>query len=124
MKFLHVMIRVKNIQKSLDFYTNLLEMNLVRTLELDDSRLYYLSDKDGQTQIELTENFQTPQEGYSLGNAFGHFAFSVDSFDNFYLKMQKLGIDWLYEPFFLPDNDIKIAFIQDPDGYEIELIQE
>ena len=57
MKFLHVMIRTKDVDKSLDFYTKLFDMNLVRTIKLEDCVLYFLSDEDGQTQIELTANF-------------------------------------------------------------------
>lgn len=124
MKFLHVMIRVKDLEKSLDFYTKLLNMNMVRTIMLEDAALYFLSDVDGQTQIELTANFDTPENGYENGNAFGHFAFGVDSMDEFTKKLHSMGYEYLYEPFYMEEAGSKIAFIKDPDGNEIEIIEE
>lgn len=124
MKLLHTMIRVKDIKKSLDFYQNLFDMNLVEKMRLEDCTLYFLADQDGQTQIELTVNDVHPKIGYSGGNGFGHFAFQVKSMDEFTAKMQKLGYNYLYEPFNLPNHELKIAFLKDPDGYEIELIEE
>ena len=121
MKFLHSMIRTKDEKEAKRFYCDFLGLKEGKRLRLEDCYLQYLTDPVTGVEIELTINDE--KQEYTQGSAFGHFAFSVDSFDNFYLKMQKLGIDWLYEPFFLPDNDIKIAFIKDPDGYEIELIQ-
>ena len=56
MKFVHAMIRVKNIEESMRFYTGLLDMNKTGEVKLDDCTLYYLSDEDGQTQIEMTYN--------------------------------------------------------------------
>ena len=124
MKFLHVMIRVKDINKSLKFYQELFDMNLVNEMKLEDSKLYFLSDEDGQTQIELTYNFDTPKDGYKNGNAFGHFAFSTKNMVDFENKMKKLGISWVVEPFVLENYDMNIAFLKDPDGNEIELIEE
>lgn len=124
MKFLHVMIRTKNVDKSLDFYTKLLDMNLVRTIKLNDCILYFLSDEDGQTQIELTANFENPENGYSEGTKFGHFAFGVDSIEEFTKKLHSMGYEYLYEPFFMEEADSTIAFIKDPDGNEIEIIQD
>lgn len=123
MKLLHAMIRVKDIQKSLDFYENLLGMKVVKTMELEDSRLHFLADEYGAVQIELTENFETPQNGYENGSAFGHFAFETDSFDDFTQKLKKTGYEYLYEPFVLEGANLKIAFIKDPDGNEIEIIE-
>ena len=124
MKFLHVMIRVKDINKSLKFYQELFDMNLVNEMELEESKLYFLSDEDGQTQIELTHNFNTPKDGYKNGEAFGHFAFSTRNMEDFENKMKEFGINWLVEPFVLENYDMKIAFLKDPDGNEIELIEE
>lgn len=123
MKFLHAMIRVKDIDKSMEFYTKLLDMNLVRTIKLDDCVLYFLSDNDGQTQIELTANFENPENGYENGNAFGHFAFEVESMDEFTQKLALMGYEYLYEPFYMEEAGSTIAFIKDPDGNEIELIE-
>ena len=124
MKFLHAMIRVKDAEKSLDYYTKLLDMNLVRTVKLDDCILYFLSDSDGQTQIELTANFENPENGYENGNAFGHFAFGVDSMAEFGKKLHSMGFEYTCEPFFMEEVNSIIAFTKDPDGNEIELIQD
>ncbi len=123
MKLLHSMIRVKDIDKSLKFYTELLNMKVVEKRRLTDCWLYFLSDEENSCQIELTYNDETPKEGYSIGSAFGHFAFSVDSFEKFSQKMKDLGYEYLYEPFDLTGKGSMIGFIQDPDGYEIELIE-
>lgn len=123
MKFLHTMIRVKNIEASIKFYTEVLNMKLDHKKRLDDCWLYFLNDEDGTCQIELTYNDETPENGYEIGSGFGHFAFKVDSLDEFTQKIKKLGYEYLYEPFDLNGKGTKIAFIKDPDGYEIELIE-
>ena len=123
MKFLHSMIRVTNIEASLKFYTEVLEMKLDYKQRLDDCWLYFLTDKEKTCQIELTYNDETPSEGYNLGSGFGHFAFEVNSLDEFTRKIAMLGYEYLYPPFDLNGKGSRIAFIQDPDGYEIELIE-
>lgn len=123
MKFLHTMIRVKDIDASLKFYTEVLDMTLDHKKRLDDCWLYFLNDKENTCQIELTYNDETPENGYEIGSGFGHFAFAVDSMDEFTKKISKLGYEYLYEPFDLNGKGSKIAFINDPDGYEIELIE-
>ena len=123
MKFLHSMIRVRNIENSLKFYTELLNMKLAEKRRLEDCWLYFLTDENNTCQIELTYNDETPNGGYSIGNGFGHFAFEVESFDEFTKKLNNLGYKYLYEPFDLTGKGSSIAFIKDPDGYEIELIE-
>lgn len=123
MKFLHSMIRVKDINASLRFYTELLNMKIDKKKRLEDCELYFLDDEEGVSQIELTFNDETPEEGYVNGNAFGHFAFSVKSLDEFTQKLEKLGYSYLYEPFDLNGKGTRIAFVKDPDGNEIELIE-
>ncbi len=121
MKLLHTMIRVKDIEKSLKFYTELMEMSLAKKKRLEDCELYFLT--DGTTELELTYNDETPETGYELGNGFGHLAFAVESLAEFTEKLRKYGYEYLYEPFDLNGKGSKIAFIKDPDGYEIELIE-
>ena len=123
MKFLHTMVRVKDIEKSLAFYTDVLNMKLDHKKRLEDCWLYFLTDEENTCQIELTYNDETPEVGYELGSGFGHFAFSVESLDEFTDKINKLGYSYLYPPFDLNGKGSKIAFINDPDGYEIELIE-
>ena len=97
MKLLHTMIRVKNIDESLKFYTELLNMKLDHKKRLEDCWLYFLNDEEESTQLELTYNDETPKEGYTLGNGFGHLAFSVKSFDEFTEKMNSLGYKLISE---------------------------
>ena len=123
MKFLHTMVRVKDIEKSLAFYTDVLNMKLDHKKRLEDCWLYFLTDEENTCQIELTYNDEIPEGGYELGSGFGHFAFSVESLDEFTDKINKLGYSYLYPPFDLNGKGSKIAFINDPDGYEIELIE-
>lgn len=122
MKFLHAMIRVKDVKKSLEFYQKLLNMTIAKKKRLDDCELIYLEDEEHTAQIELTVNDEIPKEGYVNGNAFGHFAFSVDSMEKFTEKLHALGYEYFYEPYVV-FSGTKIAFVKDPDNNEIELIE-
>lgn len=122
MKFLHAMIRVKDVEKSLEFYQKLLNMTIAKKKRLDDCELIYLEDEEHAAQIELTVNDEIPKEGYVNGNAFGHFAFSVDSMEKFTEKLHALGYEYFYEPYVV-FSGTKIAFVKDPDNNEIELIE-
>lgn len=123
MKFLHSMIRVKDIDKSMDFYTKVLNMKFDHKKRLDDCWLYFLNDEENTCQIELTYNDETPENGYVNGNCFGHFAFSVTSLEEFGKQLHAAGYEYLYEPYDLNGKGTKIAFVKDPDGNEIELIE-
>lgn len=123
MKFLHVMIRVKDIKESLKFYQELLGLKLVREKRLSDCNLYFLSDEEGKVEIELTYNDETPEGGYQTGTGFGHFAFETNSMDKFTKKLHTFGYEYLWEPFKLSEVGSTIAFVKDPDGYEIEIIE-
>jgi lactoylglutathione lyase len=123
MKLLHAMIRVKDIDASMRFYTELLGLKKVKQIKLEDSFLHYISDGSGSFQIELTQNFETPKNGYECGNCFGHFALETENMDAFTEKLKSLGYEYLYEPFMLEEAEAYIAFIKDPDGIEIEIIE-
>lgn len=122
MKFLHTMIRVKDIDASLKFYQELMGLEIKKQKRLDDCTLYFLKDENG-TELELTYNDETPKDGYINGSCFGHLAFRCDNLEEFSTKLTELGYKYLYEPFDLNGKGSKIAFIQDPDGNEIELIE-
>lgn len=123
MKLLHAMIRVKNIDESLSFYQDLLGLKIAKKMRLEDCDLYFLADSYGEVQIELTYNDETPDGGYNIGNGFGHFAFETNSMDDFSQKLKNFGYEYLYEPFNLSAAGSTIAFVKDPDGYEIEIIE-
>lgn len=124
MKFLHTMIRVADINKSLEFYRDIIGLKVTHTIELEDCRLHFLSDKDGCAQIELTENFEPKK--YTNGNAFGHFAFYVDDYEELTSKLHKAGYQYEYGPEKMSDakgNYIgTVAFVKDPDNNEIEFL--
>ena len=122
MKFLHSMIRVKNEKESIRFYCELLGLELGERIRLEDCYLQYLTDKHTNTQIELTINDETPSEGYTIGNAFGHFAFECDDLDKIDKKIQEMGYSWIIEPFYMPEIKTRISFLLDPDNNQIELI--
>ena len=129
MKFLHSMIRVFDLQKSMDFYTKLLGLKLSKKADLEDCTLYYLKDELTGIEIELTDNFEKPDKPYSVGKSFGHFAFEIENFEEFTKKLYTLGYEYLYEPFNIElkgENNtevVRAAFLKDPDGNEIEVIE-
>ncbi len=122
MKFLHAMIRVADIDEAMRFYKDLIGLKPSRTLRLEDCMLYYLLDEKTGVEIELTHNDETPEEGYTTGSAFGHFAFEVDNMDELAQRVENLGYEWVYEPFYMEEAGLKVAFISDPDGNMIEFI--
>ena len=123
MEFLHTMIRVKNIEKSLDFYEKLLEMKVIKQKQFDDGTLYFLADKNDIIRLELTYCEEMDESGYEIGDGFGHLAFKLTSMDNFTEKLHKRGYEYLKKPYRLTPTGSIIAFMKDPDGYEIELIE-
>lgn len=122
MRFLHAMIRVKDIKRSLCFYENLMKMSLVKTKKLDDCELYFLEDEEHFSQIELTYNKKRPRDGYDNGDAFGHFAFSVESIEDFTDVMNRYSYEYLYKPYRISPTT-RVAFLKDPDGNQIEIIE-
>jgi len=122
MNFSHTMIRVKNIDNSLNFYKEVLGLKVLRTMELEDATLYFISDEKESCTIELTYNHQLPEGGYNHGNYFGHLAFDTKDMDKFTEVVQKHGLEYSIAPFEIKKG-LKIAFLQDPDGFSIEIIE-
>lgn len=123
MKFRHTMVRVTDIEKSLKFYQEVLGLRLSRTMELPDATLYFITDEAGGFEIELTYNHTLPEGGYVLGTQFGHFAFDVEDMDKFTERLKEHGLDYFRPPFLIKPEGPKIAFVKDPDGMQIELIE-
>ena len=123
MKLLHTMIRISDKDKSLRFYQEVLGLKLTKTMELSDATLYFLTDERGCCEIELTYNHKLPEGGYNHGNYFGHIAFSTESMDKFTEKLNQMGLNYTVAPFDITEEGPKIAFIKDPDGISIELIE-
>lgn len=125
-RLLHTMIRVKDLDKSLDFYTRLLGMNLIRkkdypTGEFTLAFVGYGTEEDNAV-IELTYNW--PQkEPYQLGSGFGHLAIGVPDIYGTCEALAKEGVRIPRPPGPMKHGGSVIAFVEDPDGYKIELIE-
>lgn len=122
MKLLHTMVRILDADKSLKFYQDILGLKLNRTMDLPDCTLYFLRDGVSDVELELTHNHTAPEGGYELGKTFGHFAFEIESMDDFTKILESNGIKYTRAPFEIKPG-LKIAFINDPDGMAIELIE-
>jgi len=120
------MLRVINLDKSLHFYTEGLGFELVSRSDYEKDRftLAFLKSKDdpsGGPLIELTHNWDT--DAYTRGDAFGHLAYSVGSIDEIQKRLRQHGYDLSWGPGLTPNGKTKMAFVDDPDGYEIELLE-
>jgi lactoylglutathione lyase len=125
-RMLHTMIRVFDLEKSLDFYSRLLGMQVIRKREVPEGR-YSLAfvgygPEESSTVIELTYNWDQ-KEPYALGSAFGHLAIGVADVYATCEKLGKAGVKITRPPGPVKFGTTVIAFIEDPDGYKIELIQ-
>lgn len=126
MRMLHTMLRVKDLEKSLSFYVDVMGMKLLRKSENNEYE-YTLAfvgyaDESEQAVIELTYNWGDNQ--YDMGNAYGHVAFAVDNIYDFCEKLETKGADVYRKPGPVKGGSTVIAFVRDPDGYAIELIEE
>ena len=126
MRFLHTMLRVGNLQRSIDFYTQVLGMQLLRKSENPEYKysLAFLGFGGGnpdQAEIELTYNWGTEQ--YDLGTAYGHIALAVPAASAACEKIKIAGGNVTREAGPVKGGTTVIAFVTDPDGYKIELIQ-
>ena len=127
MMLLHTMLRVGDLSRSIDFYTRILGMNLLRTTERAEQK-YSLAfvgfgkgNADGQAEIELTYNHGVHQ--YELGTAYGHIALGVPDAYATCAAINAAGGQVTREAGPVLGGDTIIAFVTDPDGYKIELIQ-
>lgn len=124
MRILHTMIRVGDLQKSKYFYSTLLGMQLLREQDYPEGEftLAFMGygDEAYNTVIELTHNWGT--DSYELGNAFGHLAIEVDDVYEAVEKIRTQGGKIIREAGPMKHGSTVIAFVEDPDGYKIELL--
>ena len=125
MRLLHTMLRVGDMQRSIDFYTKSMGMQLLRTTDRPDQK-YSLAfvgfeDESKQAVIELTYNYGVTS--YDLGSGYGHIAIGVDDIYAMCERVKAAGALVTREPGPVKGGTTVIAFVQDPDGYKIELIQ-
>lgn len=124
MRLLHTMLRVTDLQQSIDFYTQLLGMELLRSKDYPDGRftLAFLGygDESENTALELTHNWDT--DSYELGNAFGHLAIEVEDVYAACEAIKAKGGEVVREAGPMKHGSTVLAFVKDPDGYMIELL--
>lgn len=119
MKFLHTMLRVKDLDRALDFFVNKLGLVETRRNEYPAGKftLVFLATDYGEAEIELTYNWDMSEE-YSFGRNFGHIAFSVDDIYETCERLMKAGV-----VINRPPRDGHMAFVKSPDNQSIELLQ-
>ncbi|MBY6063305.1 lactoylglutathione lyase [Pseudidiomarina sediminum] len=125
MRMLHTMLRVGDLDRSIKFYTELMGMKLLRQADNEEYK-YTLAfvgygDEKDHTVLELTYNWGESE--YDLGNAYGHIAIGVDDIYALCEKLEAQGADVYRKPGPVKGGKTVIAFVRDPDGYAIELIE-
>lgn len=125
-RFLHTMIRVFDLEKSLDFYTRHLGMRLLRKSDYPEGRFTLAfvgyGDESANTVLELTHNWDQ-KEPYAIGAGFGHLALGVADIYGVCESLAGAGVKIVRAPGPMKHGATVIAFIEDPDGYRIELIE-
>lgn len=124
MRILHTMLRVGDLQRSVDFYTNVLGMKLLRQKDYPDGKFTlafvgYGDEKD-EAVLELTYNWDTDR--YDLGDGYGHIALEVEDVYEAAERIRERGGKVIREPGPMNAGSTIIAFVEDPDGYPIELL--
>ena len=125
-KYLHTMIRVIDLDKSIDFYTKFFNMQLIRKNDFPGGKfsLAFLGygPESNNTVLELTYNWEQT-EAYDKGNGWGHIAIGVEDIYNLCDDLENSGLEIIRKPGAMKHGTTLIAFIKDPDGYSIELIE-
>jgi len=127
MRYLHTMIRVGNIDRSVKFYKEALGFRVVRQEDHEEGKftLVFLQSTPGEDrfspQLELTYNWGV--EEYDLGKGYGHVAYHVESMAEAVKKIEAAGYKLAWGPGKTPSGKKSMAFVEDPDGYRIELIE-
>ncbi len=123
-KAIHMMIRVLDLDRSIAFYRTALGLEPAETLDFETFTLVYLRNPEADFEIELTLN-KGRTEPYTLGDGYGHVAFCVDDLDGEHARLTAAGIACQPIKEFFRDGQLlaRFFFIQDPDGYKIEILQ-
>jgi len=124
-RVLHTMVRVKNLEKSIDFYARLLGMQLLRKLDFPEGKFTLAfvgyGPEESHAVIELTHNWDQ-ESAYDLGNGYGHIALGVRNIYSICEELQASGARIPRPAGPMKHGTAVIAFVEDPDGYKIELI--
>ena len=126
MRVLHTMLRVGDLEKSLHFYTDIMGMKLLRKKDYPEHEFTLAfvgyGDEKETAVLELTHNWDT--SSYDLGNAYGHVAIGVDDVYKACDKIKEMGGTVVREAGPIQGGDTVIAFVEDPDGYKVELLED
>ncbi|MEM6486670.1 MAG: VOC family protein [Pseudomonadota bacterium] len=123
-KAIHSMIRVLDAARSIEFYKTAFGLDVADRFDFDNFALIYLRNPDADFELELTVN-KGQEHAYDLGNGYGHLAFCVDDLDAEHARLTAAGLSPRRLVDFAPGGEViaRFFFIQDPDGYEIEVLQ-
>ena len=123
-KPIHMMVRVLDEGRSVDFYRNAFGLEIAERVDFPDFTLIYMSRPDASFELELTVNKGTA-EAYDLGTGYGHIAFAVVDLDAEHVRFKAAGLEPRDIVEFNRDGALmaRFFFVQDPDGYEIEVLQ-
>lgn len=123
-KAIHAMIRVLNEERSVQFYKTAFDLDVAERLDFDSFTLLYLSNSESGFELELTVN-KDQKQPYNLGDGYGHMAFCVDDLDAEHARFETADLAPRKIVEFERDGALlaKFFFVQDPDGYQIEILQ-
>ncbi|MHB1664122.1 MAG: VOC family protein [bacterium] len=130
MKLIHAAVKTKDLDQSLTFYTNILNLKIKekRYVEIHKVTLVFLKDDESNFELELIyeekENLDFISANENVKEcSFAHFAFMTDNIDKDFITMKEKGAVFTREPFYSLDKTMKLAFLEDPNNITIELIQ-
>ncbi|WP_273846553.1 VOC family protein [Rubrobacter calidifluminis] len=124
--YIHTCYRILDPERSTDFYVNKLGMKKVGEMHFSDATNYFfaMEEDPSSPMLELTHNHGRT-EPYDIGEGYGHVAFVVDDLEGTVARLKEQGVEVAVEPktMTVDGNDYRIAFVLDPDGYRVELVQ-
>lgn len=125
-KYIHTCYRILDPERSIDFYTNKLGMKKVGEMHFDTATNYFFAMEEDASSpmLELTHNHEQ-SEAYEMGDGYSHVAFTVDDLAGTCKSLEEQGVEIALQPktMTVEEHDYHIAFIVDPDGYRIELLE-
>ena len=125
-RYIHTCYRIVEPEKSIDFYVNKMGLKKVGEMHFDTATNYFFAIEEDASEpmLELTHN-HGQEEPYDLGNGYSHVAFTVDDLEETIAELEGQGVKIVLQPktMTVENHDYKIAFVVDPDGYRIELVE-
>jgi len=125
MRLLHTMLRVGDLDRSIDFYTNVLGMKVLRRKDYPEGKFTLAfvgyDDESRTAVIELTHNWDTKK--YDIGTGYGHIAIGVPDLDATLAELKAQGIEPERPPYTVSDGGSRLCFVRDPDDYRVEIIE-